>query len=524
MLHAAEGKEAFERSVEADIAIAEAEQTEDVKAARNLYAYARELVPDDADVWFASARFEEAQNNQDLALQHLNRAVQLNPAHPLAPYERALLLYTMKRATEAKMAFEGYLEKNPIDLRAAHYLGLIALESDDYPTAKARFDAARKGDDVTAAYAAAYHAIVAAQLDDPQAGSYAKEALPIAPTPELKAKLQPLAGLATSGGESSAGADRYMPWFNVRLDFATEYDTNVSIGAASAAGLNSTVLQNAPDPNDPDVQAQLLPEPRSGFRFVENLRATFRPVASEKFTLEIEGEFLNANHDRASLRGFDFGGPAARVGFFSGFGDKVKLEFGVDANYRGTWTAAFRTHLIESIGGAPFVGVSFWPRHSLYLVGNVEFRSFIDPRLSPPTTANDRDGMIYSGGLYYSVPFWWFDASASAAYDNEHTTGKNFRLHGARASAILRFRYKELLSIGAVGSLNFRFYSQATPIRAEQRYEVALNVRYNIVRYFGIQASYTYTHNDAFQNGDRTPYDLYTYRRHVVGLTLIGQY
>jgi tetratricopeptide (TPR) repeat protein len=519
---AADGKESFQRSVEADIAMAEAESADNPKHARDLFTYARELVPDDADVWFHSARFEEKQGNQEKALEYLTKAVALNPQHPLAPFERALLLYTLKRTPEAKAAFEAYRVQSPLDLRAAHYLGLIALEADDFQTAKAEFDVARKGDDRTAAYAAAYFAIVSAQLGDPNAGALAKDALAVAPTPELKQKLEPLA-LTAAASTTSSGSDRYLPWVNLQLTLSTEYDTNVSLGALSG---QNTQQQNATD----------LTTQQPGFRFMEDARVIFRPVAGEKFTLELEGDFLNANHDRESLRRFDFGGPAARGGFSSRFGDKVKLEFGVDGNYRGTWTNAFKTNLVQAGNGSPFVGVTFWPRHSLYAIGTVEYRNFIDQTLSPPTTVNDRDGMVYSAGLFYQVPFWWFDGIVNAAYDKEQTTGKNFRLNGVRASAALRLSVKDFLTATAYFSINFRWYGEALgqlspdgtsypPFpRNERRYETGVNVRYYPVKYVGIGASYAYTKNDAFESITHTPYDLYTYQRHVVSLTLSGQY
>lgn len=522
---AVDGKEAFERSVEADIAISEAESSEPGNA-RKLYSYARELLPEDADVWFASARFEQGQKNDELALTYLDKAVALNPTHPLAPFERALLQFQLKKP-EAKASFEAYFAANPLDLRAAHYLGLIALAADDLPAAKAHFDIARKGDDRTAAYAAAYHAILAAQLGDKDASTYAADALKVAPTPDLKAKLQVLA----SGSSGGASEERYMPWVSMQLNVTTEFDSNASLAAANFAGLNSQVIADAEaqgiPADDPSVVAQLQ-RPRMAARLSEYARVTFRPVASQPFTLELEGEFLNANHlnDRAALARFDYGGPSARAGFVSRFGSKTQVEFGVDAAYRGTWTNAFRTPLLHSGGGSPFVGLIFWPRHSLYLIGNIEYRDFFDANAgtaTPSQPANNRDGLVYSAGMAYSLPFSIFDALVNAAYDNEQTSGNNFKLHGVRAVAGVRMNYQNMLQAWALASLNFRFYRFAEPARDERRYEVNVGVRYNIVRYFGLQVYYNYTHNDAATT-DGTAFDLFVYRRHVAGLTLIGQY
>ncbi len=523
---AVDGREAFARSVEADIAITEAE-TADPKNARKLYSYARELLPEDADVWFASARFEQGQKNDELALSYLNKAVALNPVHPLAPFERALLQFQLKKP-EAKANFEAYRVANPLDVRAAHYLGLLALEADDLANAKAQFDVARKGDDRTAAYAAAYHAILAAQLGDKDASTYAADALKVAPTADLKAKLEALAA-GSSGG--SVAEERYMSWVSAALNVTTEFDSNASLAAANFAGLNSQVLADAEaqgiPADDPSVVAQLQ-RPRMAARLSQYARLTFRPVASQPFTLELEGEFLNANHlnDRASLARFDYGGPSARAGFVSRFGTKTQVEFGLDGNYRGTWTNTFRTPLLQSGGGSPFIGLIFWPRHTLYVIGNIEYRSFYDPNAgtdTPSLPANNRDGLVYSAGLAYSLPFSIFDAVLNAAYDNEQTRGINFRLNGVRAAAGLRMNYKNMLQAWAIASLNFRFYRLAEPARDERRYEVNVGVRYNIGRYFGLQVYYNYTHNDAATT-DGTAFDLFVYRRHVVGFTLIGQY
>lgn len=528
---AADAKEAFQRSVEADIAIAEAEQAQNPKHARDLFAYARELMPDDADVWFQSARFELGQNNQTTALAYLDKAVKLNPQHPLAPYDRAVLLYTMKKTPEAKAAFEQYRQDNPIDTRAAHYLGLIALEADDDKTAQAQFDVARKGDDRTAAFAAAYFAIVSAQLGDKNAGTYAAEALRVAPTQDLKQQLEPLALTATGGG--GGGSERYLPWINLQLNVSMEYDSNAALAAANFARLNSQAIERGEEAS--------YTAPINAARLTEDFRFVFRPVASEPITFELEADFINANHLNSRRTGADYGqddnlarfdyfGPTATARFYSrfGVGEKLKLDFGVDGSYRGTWIGGNPSprHLLNSGALAPFFGFSFWPRHVLYATGNFEYRDFVAEGLSPSSLRdpNNRDGFVYSGGLYYQVPFWLIDGILAAAYDREHTFGTNFRLNGVRASAALRLNWENKLVATAFASINFRFYRQAEPARDERRYETGVTVRYNPIPYFGVQVNYTYTQNDAVYAATRAAYEDLTYKRHVVGLTLIGQY
>lgn len=515
-------QEKFARSVEADIAVSEAEAlaSTDPKEARKLYTYARQTAPDDAEVWFASGRFEAAQNNKDKALGHYAEAMRLKPEHPQAGYERAVLLASLKRDAEAKAAFADLATRFPNDHRPAYYLGMYALQSDDNAAARAYFNKGREGDDTLAAYSRSYHAILQAQAGDVEGANFAKAALPTAPTPALRAALEGLAA-----GASDSGA-RYLPWFNMRGEVLTEFDTNASLGAARFAQVNENLLAGV-DPNDPDAVAQLplLQGPQAGLRVTEQVRLVFRPVAKEVFTLELEGEFVNANHvtARDTLARYDFGGPTGTARIYSRLGGPgLKVELGLDLTYRDLWTNLYRSHLLRAYGGTPFIGLVFAPRHGLYALGTVEYRDFEDS--SVIGDPNNRDGLSTSVGLFYTLPVWLFDFVVNGAYDQDNTNGRNFFMRGGRGSVAARFNWKNTIVAMVFGSANLRAYQIAEPRRFEARYEGGAQFRYYPIPYFGIGLNYTYTHNDAQNLDAAEAFELFTYRRHVAGLSLIGQF
>ncbi len=558
-------REDFQRAVEADLAVAEASALAATRPAeaRQLYRYALELAPDDADIYLSAARFERAQGKIDAALKYLELGTAKAPAHAQVPYERALLLMDQKRDDEAKQVLLAYRAVAPHDLRPAYWLGLFALQADQSNEAFAYFEEAQKGEGEPAAYARSYYAILAAARGEKEAASYAARALQTAPTEPLRQRLSLLAEGAVFEVSTTRG-ERYLPWFNTQAQAGIEYDTNAALGVANFADLNARAAQAALDAGQDPANAATYQPPVGATRLVESARAIFRPVASERFTLEADASFVNANIVTArntiltsgrSLSSYDYGGPMAAVRFYSRLGSgKTKVELGLDANFRDLWTGTYQSHFLTGWGTRPSVGLIFAPRHRLDAIGAFEFRDFVSG--SPPNAQNspyDRDAFYFSGGLSYNLPVKWFDFTLSGAYDQENAgrkltrrqyvqpangaapepgetrpaeeRGAHYFLHGMRGRLSVRFTFKDKLVANAYGGVNLRWFPFAFPARNERRFEVGAGFRYYFLPYLAAGASVGYMNNAADNVASGTPYPEFTYQGLVVSvLTVSGQY
>lgn len=503
--------EAFWRSVDADLAIAEAEaavKQGDVATARKLFKYATELAPADTEIWHQFAAFEHRLKRPEAALPLLEKAVSVDPTNLSAAYDRALTLQQLGKKSEAEAAFQAYRTKNPTDPRAAYHLGVYALDRDDKAGALALFAEARKGDDANAALARANHAVLASQLGDQNASRYALEALPTAPSEEWKQRLLPLAAAAKQ-------ESKRQPWINGRGEVALEFDSNAALAPNAAATTAAT----------PPSQ-----RPMSGLRLAADLRFTFRPLAWEFFTLELEAEFVNATNLRLRqyLAQFDYGGPFGTVRLVSRFGGKLKFETGADFVFRDLWTNTYKDHFMTSYGAYPYFGVLFDNRHVLYALANLEWRDFI--KGSPAFASRDpfdRDGLAAGAGVFYQVPIWWFDVILSGGYDQENARGRAYFLQGGRGQLSLRFNWENKLSLTAFGGFAGRVFPRSDLRRFEQRTEFGGSAKYNVIPgYFSIALNYAFTRNDAFSTvtTPRVRDDAYTYRRHLVALSFIGTF
>ena len=74
------------------------------------------------------------------ALNHMDRAIELNPARGYAHEQRGRLLFGLARFDEAKTAFETALQLKPEKRTTLFYLGLTEVELDSWADAVARFE------------------------------------------------------------------------------------------------------------------------------------------------------------------------------------------------------------------------------------------------------------------------------------------------------------------------------------------------------------------------------------------------
>ena len=86
------------------------------------------------------ANLYRQQRDLDLALDHVDRALELNPARGFAHEQRGRLLFGMERHAEAKAAFESALGLEPEKRTTLFYLGLAEVELGNWTLAVDRFE------------------------------------------------------------------------------------------------------------------------------------------------------------------------------------------------------------------------------------------------------------------------------------------------------------------------------------------------------------------------------------------------
>lgn len=516
-------REAFARATDGDIAIAEAEQAEQagkIKDARKLYNLALELNAIDSEVWYQAARFELRQGRKETALKYLEEAIRRDKENLPAAFDRVVLLDELGKADAASAAVNTYVADAPADKRAKYFVGKYALRGGDKSAALAAFADGSSGDDAYAAMSACRRAVLADEAGQDDAGELAKASLARGADDECKPKLVPIAERAASRETG--------PWLNGRGTLGFEFDSNASLVSASVAN-SATVPRQS--------------KPIAGFRLVADLKLTFRPIAREYFTLELEAGFINATHlnDRRRLvlsnpadtgsalvdRGlaqFDYGGPSGTLRLVSRFGGKVKFEVGVDFSARNMWLNAYQKNFVLSLGAYPSAGIIFWPGHVLYAIGMLEYRDFHD-RLTSADPFN-RDSLAVFAGLFYQIPVWIFDGVLTGGFDQDNTKGREFFLRGGHGQVGVRAHVLHNLSLFGFVSANFRVYERATPRRFERRWEYGGNVRWDIINHLALSVQYSYMTNDSTDvtSQPNQAIDGFTYRRHLVGFNVEGYF
>ena len=86
------------------------------------------------------ANLYRQQRDLDLALDHVDRALELNPARGYAHEQRGRLLFGMGRYADAKAAFESALRLEPEKRTTLFYLGLAEVELGNWKFAVERFE------------------------------------------------------------------------------------------------------------------------------------------------------------------------------------------------------------------------------------------------------------------------------------------------------------------------------------------------------------------------------------------------
>lgn len=504
--------------VAADLLIAEAEANP--AFAKVKLAEARALAPNEAEVFYVSARFALQDKDNDAALTFLDRAVALDPEHPQAVYARAMLLFVMGRDSAAKLAFTDVTTHFPTDLRAPYYLGLLALRANDKESALAFFDKAAAGTEDEAKLAAAQREIVLSDLGKSNPASLERTAASL-PSGKLKGSLESL--IAAKKEQAYR-----LPWLYARLEVGGELDTNASLGALRYAEVNEQLAA---------LGATLrLPAPQIGFRIFELARIGARPLMREKITLEADFTFVNANHvnDRANLAVYDYGGPSAAARIMSRVGTETqKFDLGFELSVRDLWTGGYTAHLLTTMGLAPYAAVVIDQKRSFYVFANMELREFMagNPQASE-NSPNDRDGWHFAPGVMQTFGNNKVAGSFALTYVEETARGNgqagtaylsNFAARGGALALNLRFFYKDVFTftLGAAGSA--RYFERAVPQRVEVRIEPNAAMHFYFLRFAGLGITYAYTRSEALLT-DGKRYDPLTYDRHVVGLSLIGHY
>ena len=98
------------------------------------------LNADFAPFHLTMANLYRQRRDLDLALDHVDRALELNPARGYAHEQRGRLLFGLERPAEAKAAFESALGLEPEKRTTLFYLGLVEVELGDWSRAVERFE------------------------------------------------------------------------------------------------------------------------------------------------------------------------------------------------------------------------------------------------------------------------------------------------------------------------------------------------------------------------------------------------
>jgi len=86
------------------------------------------------------ANLYRQERDLDRSLVHIDRAIELNPAHGFAHEQRGRLLFGLKRYEDAQAAFESALQFEPGQRTTLFYLGLADTELGHWPEAVERFE------------------------------------------------------------------------------------------------------------------------------------------------------------------------------------------------------------------------------------------------------------------------------------------------------------------------------------------------------------------------------------------------
>ncbi|HJN51246.1 MAG: tetratricopeptide repeat protein [Pseudomonadales bacterium] len=96
--------------------------------------------PEYDTVHLSVAGFYESEGNQDRALEHLNRAIELNPVAPEPYIRKGLLLQQQRKHEGALAAFESALHHNERDPRLLFHVGDVQAALKRWPEAIERFE------------------------------------------------------------------------------------------------------------------------------------------------------------------------------------------------------------------------------------------------------------------------------------------------------------------------------------------------------------------------------------------------
>lgn len=101
---------------------------------------ALEKYPEYDTVHLSIAGFYESEGNQERALEHLNRAIEINPAAPKPYAKKGLLLQKQRKYAGALAAFESALHHNARDPRLLFHAGDVQAALKHWPEAIQRFE------------------------------------------------------------------------------------------------------------------------------------------------------------------------------------------------------------------------------------------------------------------------------------------------------------------------------------------------------------------------------------------------
>ncbi len=115
-----------------------------IDEALNEYILLTKLDPNNADVFFETAKLFEEKKKYEHALGYYNKTIQLNKRHVKAHAARGMILFRAKQFAEAKKAIDLAIQLKPDVFSSYYYLGKILKESKDYPGAVAAFEKATR--------------------------------------------------------------------------------------------------------------------------------------------------------------------------------------------------------------------------------------------------------------------------------------------------------------------------------------------------------------------------------------------
>ena len=266
--------------------------------------------PEDAAAIQYLGMIAQQQSDFVTAVEHFDRALELEPDDTDLRLDRATALIEVGRVDEAKAVLEQILVERPDDPRANLFAGVAAYRTGDYEGAIAKLDRARRLDPSVSQHATFYAGLSAAFL-----GNFA-EAEGAFSAVEEQSPLSPL-GSSASGLRrqmTPTGGQRDQRAWSLSLTAGIEWDSNPTFAGKD----NPNTLPGVRNPGDRD----------SDYRGVFRIRGSYNLYNDDRYSLSAGYDgYLSVHHhiSRVDLQ--------THVGWLSGTANFDPIRIGLRYDY-----------------------------------------------------------------------------------------------------------------------------------------------------------------------------------------------